>query len=44
MLAMEIDEQFQALGQKLEEDIKSIARKRKIECEAKEKEIQETKR
>ena len=41
---MEIDEQFHALGQKLEEDIKSIERKTKIKCEAKEKEIQETKR
>ena len=44
MLAMEIDAQFQALGQKLEEDIKSIGWKTKRECEAKENEIQETKR
>ena len=41
---MEIDEQFQALGQKLEEEIKSIDRKTNRVCEAKEKEIKETKR
>ena len=44
MLAIEIDEQFQTLGQKLEEEIKSIEQRTKKECEAKEKEIQETKR
>ena len=42
MLASEIDEQFQALGQKLEDDIKSIEKKTKMECESKVKEIQET--
>ena len=44
MLAIEIDEQFQALGQKLEEEIKSIERTTKIEFEAKDDKIQETKR
>lgn len=41
---MKIDEQFHTLGLKTEEDIKSIKQKTKIELEAKEIEIQETKR
>ena len=41
---MEIDEQFQALRQRWEEEIKSIERKTNRECEAKEREIEETKR
>ena len=41
MLAMEIDEQFQANGQKLTDETKSIERKTETECEAKVKDIQE---
>ena len=41
---MEKDEQFQALGQKLKDETKSIEWKTETECEAKKEEIQETKR